>query len=128
MEETRVTLILLVDTTIAASLVMELNVVADSRGATATGAVSVAIQGGNRPVNPPIIAFEPGPVGSGTQAGASFTALPGRNYRVPFTDHFGTKPMNWQILSAQTADALDQFQIIDPSPWPARCFYRTVYP
>ena len=75
------------------------------------------------------IFLEPVPApGTGTQARMIFTGLPGRVYRVEFADSLATDSVGWQLLGTATADALGEFQFVDPPPLPAQRFYRALLP
>jgi VCBS repeat-containing protein len=100
--------------------------VADPHGASATGTVSVSVNLVDLPQRQPVIEVQAAP-GGGRQVRATFKGLPGRTYRVEFTNSVGAA-VNWQTLATSTADANGSFQIIDPGPLPAQRFYRAVYP
>lgn len=103
--------------------------VQDSLGATAFATVRVSINSGNPPVNATLIGLEPA-TGGGTQARLTFTDVPGRTYRVEYTNSLATQPIDRVSLGFATADAEGQFEIIDlfPSPRPPQRFYRAIPP
>ena len=75
-------------------------------GGLATGIVNVTILTGAPPSDATIITLEPAPGGGGaTQARLAFTGVPGRTYRVHFTDDLGTEPIVWETAVSATADA-----------------------
>ena len=100
--------------------------VADALGATSTATVSVGIASGTPPSNLPTVILET--VAAGRQSRIGFTGVPGRTYRVQFTDRIEPELANWQTLQTVTADANGVFEIIDPPPLPPQRFYRVVYP
>lgn len=100
--------------------------VADSLGATSSGTVTVNIASGTPPPNVPSVTLEP--VEGGRQSRIGFTGVPGRTYRVQFTDRIEPELANWQTLQTVTADAAGNFEIIDPAPLPPQRFYHVVSP
>lgn len=95
--------------------------IADGRGAVVTGTVTVAIKVDNEPgENLTISAVE-----GGYQLRGS--GIPGRTYRLQFTDSL--TPVAWADLEggSVTADATGAFRFTDTNGTAMR-YYRTVYP
>jgi subtilisin-like proprotein convertase family protein len=96
--------------------------IADGRGAIVTGTVTVNIKVDNDPGQNLTIA---------DLGGGSFrirgSGIPGRTYRLQYTDE--VVPANWQVLpgGTVTADVSGVFEFIDTSGSASR-FYRSVYP
>ena len=64
---------------------------------------------------------------TGTDIGVRFAGIPGRTYRLEYSN--GLTPASWQVLSGATvtADAVGVFEHTDTSGAPTR-YYRSVYP
>ena len=96
--------------------------ITDGRGDSAIATVTVAIKVDNDPGQNLTITN----LGGG-QFRIRGSGIPGRTYRLQYTDEL--VPSNWQILPGGTVTADDSgvFEFIDTSGSPTR-FYRTVYP
>ncbi len=96
--------------------------IADGRGAVVTGTVTVNIKVDNDPGQNLTITHL-----SGDSYRILGSGIPGRIYRLQFTDTL--TPADWQLLpgATVTADPSGVFEFIDTSGSPAR-YYRSVYP
>lgn len=96
--------------------------IADGRGAVVTGTVSVNIKNDVDPGQNLTITD----LGGG-QIRIRGSGIPGRTYRLQYTDE--VVPANWQLLpgGTVTADPSGVFEFIDTTGSTAR-FYRSVYP
>jgi hypothetical protein len=96
--------------------------IADGRGASVSGSVTINILVDNEPTDN--LAIED--LGNGSFR-VRFSGIPNRTYRIQFTLDMNSP--GWQTLVTRTADALGQFEFVDtpPAGSPSR-FYRSAYP
>lgn len=98
-------------------------VIANTSGLKATASVKITIRADIDP-SQNVAASE---VLANGNARIQFIGIPGRNYRIQYTDSLTTP--RWRPLGKRLADATGQFELIDPvSPRVAGRTYRSVYP
>ena len=97
-------------------------VITDTRGATATGTVTVNIKSDQTP-SPNLIVAD---LGNG-QYKLRFNGIPGRTYTIQFSPSVVSP--NWQFLHTAAADSLGVYEYIDTPPQEApQRYYRSTYP
>jgi hypothetical protein len=99
--------------------------IADARGAGATGTVSVLIK--TKTTNTTESVNFRAVAGANGSVELSFDGIPGRAYRVQYTDSLS--PPDWQTLATVAANALGAFKYTNTPPGGSSTrFYRSVYP
>jgi hypothetical protein len=99
--------------------------IADTRGATVTGDVTITVRGtgsnGGKPPfhKPPKLTMKPK-----GDADISFNGIPGATYRIQRS----VDMLTWHDLATVTADAAGLIQHIDPSPPKPSAYYRIAIP
>jgi len=98
----------------------------DSRGATVTGTVTIAVRSASAPfsggvgVNPPVVTLLPD-----GKPEVTFQGIPGRTYHVQRATGELT---HWTTVATLTADSVGRISFTDNAPPPGSAFYRISSP